>query len=90
MTTLSESLKTIGARLCLSEETQIDGRQLLARAEQAAAMESELATIHESADEVCLALNDQLTALQALVGTLQKRPTLPVDGQNGQHDRRRD
>lgn len=80
MTHLSDQLRTVAARLCKSEETQVDGRMLLAFAEGVAHLECDLATIREAADDVCMALNEQLTALQALVATLQKRPTRAVDG----------
>lgn len=77
--TISDSLRTIAARLVLRESSLIDGRMVLAYAEAVAALESELATIHEQADEIVMALNDPLEAMRRLVTTLQKRPAKPVD-----------
>lgn len=81
--TLSKRLKTIGARLCLHDETTLDGRMLLASAEEVARIESELATISEQAEEILAGLNDPLNGLGALASTLEtlkRKHARAVDG----------
>lgn len=78
--TLTDRLRSIGARLCLNEETKLDGRMVLACADEAARIESELAEISENAEEYVAALNDPLNAASALVAKLVRRKARAVDG----------
>lgn len=75
---LADQLRTIGARLCLREETQLDGRMILAAADQAMAIESELATISEQAEAIIAALNDPINGVAELVATLERIRTKRV------------
>lgn len=77
---LSSRLHVIGARLCKSDETKLDGRMVLALADEAAALESYRAEVHESAEALLIQLNDQLSATTDLVQKLTRRPKLAVDG----------
>lgn len=87
--TVSDRLRTIAARLCLSDETKLDGRMLLASAEEVARIESDLVTISEQAEEIIASLNDPLNGLGALSGTLEalrRKHAKAVDGSDKPSD----
>lgn len=71
-TPTSSALRTIAARLCLHDETALDGQMVRSLADAVATMESELANIRESAGDLCMTLNDQTEALRALAERLNK------------------
>lgn len=79
MTATSDALRTIAARLCLREDSTVDGRMILALAEAVAGMESRLADVDESEEEYLQAMNDFLNATQERVNRITARRKLPAD-----------
>ena len=88
-TTTATALRTIAARLCLSAESQVDGRMVLALAEDVGRMESRLTEVDESEEEYLLAMNDFLNATQERVNRITARRKLPVDGEPNDQDQTR-
>lgn len=76
---LADGLRTIGARLCMREETQIDGRMILAYADAAGRLESETEEREEAVSELAMQLNDPLNTIARIVERFGKKPKA-VDG----------
>lgn len=77
---LSDQLRTIGARLVLHADSQIDGQMVLEIASQVAALESTEADLREATEAFSLAANDMLNAMKDLTAKLASHQPNPQLG----------